>query len=367
MVFALSSCEQGKSIAWSDLGDIPAPASTALNHTPMVTSGDRVLVGTADGLWARALAGNGGWARSGLEGIAVFATRGHPTIDSTIFAAGRPATDVQAAPFYRSDDGGHTWIAAVVWPRNPLDQSTEPFFDLAVAADDPQRLYANLSGPSIAVSTDGGLTWTLANGETEVFFGDPCVIHVLQQRPGTLFQGCEAPLDNAWVATYDIEPADPHVLGNFTFVAGGPDLALENRRPNGLASGRARPDTLYAGLEGALIALDESGFEFVFRAEGESADPPYAYIAAIWLDPVDPDHLIFGGGVNGENLVLSLFETRDHGATLAHLRPPAALRDPAVEQIVEVDEGELAVLISEAGEVPEGERPLRLFLLKSRD
>lgn len=368
LILAMSSdllaCEQGESIAWRDLGEVPAPASTTLNHTPAVTSGDRVLVGTADGLWTRSLNVNGDWERSGLEGIAVFATRRHPTIDATIFAAGRPVDDAQAAPFYRSDDGGRTWIAAAVWPRNPFDQSTEPFFDLAIAPDDPERLYANLSGPSIAISTDGGQTWTLANGETEVFFGDPCVIHVMPERPATLFQGCEAPLDIAWVATYDIEPADPLVLSDFTFIAGGPDLSLENRRPNSLASGPARPTTLYAGLEGALIALEKSSFEFVFRSEGDATDPPYAYIAAIWPDPADPEHLIFGGGVNGENVVLSFFETRDFGATLRRLAPPAELRDPAVEQIAQLDEGELAVLISEAGASAEEERSLRLFLLE---
>ena len=143
------------------------------------------------------------------------------------------------------------------FPRNSFDQSSEPFFDLAIAPDDPDRLYANLSGPSVAISTDGGLNWALANGETEVFFGDACVIHILDSEPGTLYQGCEAPLDNAWVATQDIDPANPFALSNFTFVAGGPDFALENRRPNGLASGPARPGTLYAGLEGALIALDD--------------------------------------------------------------------------------------------------------------
>jgi len=237
----ISACENdGSAEAWRDLGEIPAAASTALNHTPMVTSGDRVLVGTSDGLWARPLDGSGEWQQVGLAGVVIYATRGHPNLEGTLFAAGQPVADPQASPFHRSDDGGNTWVPSAAWPSNPFELSSEPFFDLTIAPDDPDRLYANLSGPSVAISTDGGITWVLANGETEVFFGDPCVVHVLESTPATLFQGCEAPLDNAWVATQVIDPADPFTLSNFTFVAGGPDFALENRRPNSFASGAAR-------------------------------------------------------------------------------------------------------------------------------
>jgi hypothetical protein len=326
-------------------------------------SGERVLVGTADGIWARSLDGSGDWSPSGLEGVSILATRRHPGIEATIFAAGMPVGDRAAPPFYRSDDGGHSWAASAAFPRNAFDQSSEPFYDLVVAPDDPDRLYANLSGPSVAISTDGGQTWALANGETEVFFGDPCVVHVLASAPDRLYQGCEAPLDNAWVATQEIDPEDPFSLDRFTFVAGGPDFALENRRPNAMASGPARPGTLYVGLEGALIAVDDEGFEFLFRAEEGATDPPYAYVSAIWLDPDDGDHFVFGGGVNGENERLSLFETFDHGATIRAIRAPETLVDPAVEQVLPV-EGSLAVLVSHVESVGDASRRLTLYLLE---
>lgn len=361
----LAACgDDATARSWRSLGQVPAPAATALNHTPLVVSGGRALVGTADGVWARSLDGSGGWSPAGLAGISVFATRRHPDLDATLFVAGMPAEAREAPPFYRSDDGGNTWVGSATFPRSPFDQSSEPFFDLAIAPDDADRLYGNLSGPSVAISTDGGLTWTLANGETEVFFGDPCVLHVLAEDPGRLYQGCEAPLDNAWVATQDIDAQDPYTLSNFTFVAGGPDYALENRRPNAMASSAARPGTLYVGLEGAVIALDDEGFEFVFRAQEGDAEHPYAYVGAIWADPDDGDHLIFGGGVNGDNEVLSLFETRDHGRTLRRLSPPEALIDPAVEQILPAGDGGLVVLVSEAAD-PDGlTRSLRLYVLE---
>jgi len=360
----LAACEDGaRRWEWRDLGTLPAPATTTINHTPLVVSGGRVLVGSGDGIWARPLDGGGAWTRVGLAGIGIFATRRHANLEATVFAAGQPGDDPQAPPFWRTDDGGATWVPSAGFPRNPFDGASEAFYDLAVAADDPDRLYANLSGPSIAVSTDGGQNWALANGATDVYFGYSCVIHVLDSTPGTLFQGCEAPLDVAWVATQDIDPADPFTLANFTYVAGGPDYALENRRPNAMASGPARPGTLYVGLEGALIALDDSGFEFLFRAADGSGPQPYAYVTAVWLDPADGDHLVFGGGVNGENTTLSLFETFDHGLTLRELAAPVQLTDPAVVQIVPAAGG-LAVLLSVADPQHAGGRTLRLFLLQ---
>jgi hypothetical protein len=361
-----AACEhEGRSVVWRTLGELPAPAATALNHTPLTVSGERILVGTADGLWARSLDGGGKWTPTGLAGVGIFAMRVQPGNDTTVFAAGMPAADPAAPPFYRSDDAGMNWTGATTFPRNPFDASSEPFYDLAVAPDDPERIYANLSGPSVAISTDGGMNWALANGETEVFFGDPCVIHVLESAPGLLYQGCEAPLDDAWVATQAIDPDDPLMLADFTFVAGGPDFALENRRPNAMASGAARPDTLYVGLEGALIALDPEGFQFVFRAEDNSGELPYAYVTAVWADPDDGGHLVFGGGINGENTVFSLFETFDGGATLRRIPAPEALVDPAVEQIVPVADGSLAVLVSHVDELGDASRRLTLYLLES--
>jgi hypothetical protein len=111
-----------------------------------------------------------------------------------------------------------------------------------------------------------------------------------------------------------------------------------------------------------MIALDESGFDFVHRVEQEGDDRPYVYVGAIWADPDDPDRLLFGGGINGENAALWLFETRDHGQSLRELRPPAALSDPAVEQIVPAGNG-LAVLVSEPADPENLTRRLRLFRL----
>jgi hypothetical protein len=367
---ALTACEFDLSPGGNNNDEVPAPASTRLNHTPMLIRGNSVFVGTEDGIWHKRISSSDDWERiDDLAGVRIFAVRRDPRDADTFFAAGEPVDDREAAPFYRSDDGGDTWEPSTTWPRNPFDDSTETFFDFVVAPDDSDRLYANLSGQSIAISTDGGDTWTLANGATEVNFGDPCVLHILRAQPRKLYQGCEAPLDDAWVATYDIDTNDPFNLNNFTFVAGGLDFALGNRRPNSIASSSARPDTVYVGLEGALIALEGTTFEPVFQvADDGSDDLPYAFIKGIWVDPNDDQHLIFGGGINGVNTELSLFETRDHGETIEQLAgPDESLSDPSVEQILPFGDERLAVLISEDDDPSDDntDRTLRVFVLDS--
>ena len=352
---------------WHSLGELPAPASTELNHTPMLVRDGTVLVGTEDGIWRRQISRSDEWEQiEDLQGVRILALRQHLTDEDTLFAAGLAVDDSEAAPFYRSEDGGATWEPSTEWPRNAVERSLETFFDFVIAPDDPDRLYANLSGASVAISTDGGLTWTLANGEPEVFFGDSCVLHILPSQPEKLYQGCELPLDVAWVQTLDIDPDDPFNLDNPTFVAGGPDFALENRRPNSFASGPARPDTLYAGLEGMLIALEGTQFESVFAVSQDGSDDlPYAYIRGIWLDPEDDQHLIFGGGINGVDTELSIFETNDHGETIEQLSgPDDDLSDPTVEQILPIEDDELAVLISQDDDPSDTdtERTLRVYV-----
>ena len=62
LVFCLSACHDDvNEDTWRDLGTVPAPVSTQLNHTPLIVAGDRVLVGTSDGIWARPLDGPADW------------------------------------------------------------------------------------------------------------------------------------------------------------------------------------------------------------------------------------------------------------------------------------------------------------------
>ena len=129
--------------------------------------------------------------------------------------------------------------------RNSFDGSTEPFFDIAIAPDDPDRLYANFRGrrlPSrpMAGSTGrrkrrvrGLLRRSLRDTHSRFDTGEICsrVARRHSMTPGSRRR-----------------TSIPRIpwLDNFTFVAGGPDL--RSRTGGRMRFERAaRPDTLYAG------------------------------------------------------------------------------------------------------------------------
>ena len=71
-------------------------------------------------------------------------------------------------------------------------------------------IYGGMSGETVAVTVDGGATWVLSDGVTEPSFGDFCVPH-RPPEPLVLLQGCELPLDVAWVGArrvigYSVQP-----------------------------------------------------------------------------------------------------------------------------------------------------------------
>ena len=347
---------------WASLGEVPASDSPVGNHTPLVVSNDEVLVGTADGIWRRAIGVGGTWTRSGLAGLKVYVLRIDPANRLTLFAGGEPARQDQST-FYRSDDGGQHWIPAQRWYVPPRPNDIVPIYDLAILPSDPRVMFASVNS-SIAVSSDGGMTWTLANGATEESFGASLVLHIPAGNPPYLVIGSEAPLDFAGVGSLAIDSANP-----FYFTQAGPwnvgfDV-LSNRRPNSFASGPTRPGTVYAGVEGGLLALTSTSFEWIYRSDGTTSARPYVYVRGIWLDPNDRDHLIFGGKVNGVDSRLSLFETPDHGASLEWIDPPQAFNDPSVEQIVPYGSSELVVLVSDGDGASTGARRLFAYRLST--
>src|SRR5215213_3793752 len=79
---------------WHSLGELPAPASTELNHTPMLVRDGTVLVGTEDGIWRRQISRSDEWEQiEDLQGVRILALRQHLTDEGTLFAAGLAVDD----------------------------------------------------------------------------------------------------------------------------------------------------------------------------------------------------------------------------------------------------------------------------------
>jgi len=344
---------------WTELGGPDAEVSSlAGNQEPLVVAGTQLLLGTGDGVWRRSLSANGTWERAGLSGLAIHAlTLTHD--GDRVVAAGLDPVDVKAPTAWHSTDNGATWIAASAWPRgeagSPFEGDSFPFYTLEPDPTDNDVVYGGLSGDTVAVTVDGGATWIMSDGAAEPAFGDACVPYRSVAVP-VLLQGCELPLDTAWVGARRVVEQDRFTLPDFRFLYGYPNLEeLENRRINAMAGVTARPDRVLVGVEGGLLELttgsgnwidrDDITANWIMRVEQSDSARPYPYIRGIAALDDEGQHLLFGGTVNGVNESLSLFEMED--GNLVQLSAPLTLHDPRVEQIWRLEDRDVLLVISD--------------------
>jgi hypothetical protein len=346
---------------WTDLGGPDAITPELVgNHETLIVTGNALLLGTSDGVWRRPLdAAIADWQRAGLDGQTIHALA-QTAGNARLVAAGYDPNDARSATAWYSLSGGADWVAAATWPRPaPGSPSLEAFRFVSLEPDplDANVVYGGLDADTVAVTVDGGATWVLANGATTPNFGYACVSH----RPRTalvLLQGCELPLDVAWVGARDVSEADRFSLTNFRFVFGYPDITeIGNRRINAIAAVSGRDDRILVGVEGGLLELTSTDGRWsgrnaidarvVYRSDGDNPNRPYAYMRAI--APLRPDgrHVLFGGTVNGPNEVLSLFETANGGLTVQLVPTPMEFIDPRVEQAIVLARNDVLLVISD--------------------
>ena len=295
---------------WRDLGAIPG-ISHALS---LVVVGDTVFVGTSHGVFAHRLDGSGAWTSVGLPGLDVQALRVIRTPAPVLLAGGRP-TAPGVRSFYRSEDGGTTWTGVVAGLAHYQTGVPIPVADLAVRPGTPggePELYANMSGLSMARSTDLGATWSYVYGTADWYATYDCVLHIIPEQPSRLWQGCEAPLDDAWIRRFDLGATTELALGEGQRVVED----ISNRRVNAFWSFAADPGALYAGVEGGLLRVAPGGqWRWIYEVP-PNGNRLYTYVRFVWVDPRDPRHVVFGGGVRAEESGREgLHETFDAGAT----------------------------------------------------
>lgn len=315
-----------------------------------------IFIGTDDGIWMINLEEKQ-WKRAGLEGRKITCLYSHEAVNGKFFA-GVVSTGPGEKSLYISSDAGTHWEEAVSPVFDSRSNKFEPYYDIRTRPGFPEQVFANLDGTTLAISKDGGLTWNRQNYRNDSYFGIPCVINFWGTHPGEIMQGAEAPLDHAWLGKYTIDNTDPVLTGMLDqFI--GRNYEWENRRPNCLETFASNPNALYVGMEGALSKVVGSSWKYLYKAGSSASAFPYTYIRGIWLDPSDSRHLIFGGGVNGQNVTLSLYETYDEGNSIFQIKDRLGMTDPDIIDIVATNTYP-AILVRDNGE---GNK-LRLLLYK---
>ncbi len=358
--------------AWNftDLGRLPVPASRGFGGPQVAISGGELLVASSNGVWRRPISSAIGWQASGLQGIDLWFIQ-HDPVSGRYYAGGDAGTTGQR-PFFHSEDGGRSWINASSTPANhPLEEAPfEAFAALVVHPQDPTLMYANLGGSAgLAYTTDGGANWFRVDGQTEPLFGYACTITMLPEQPDRLYQGCEFGLDIVSIGYYPVDRDNPGGLGEFVVQLPDPTTGFEfdNRRPQRLGGSFARPGVLYAGIEGGLVAIDRQGkVEEIYYTPIGDETQPYLYVEDFWINPANPSHVIFGGGLNGYEDQVYLYESFDHGVSrsLLPVLPNNPVLDQELQSLLPLDSRgqRFALLVTEEDE-PEAEKMAHIVVM----
>lgn len=330
-----------------DYGFIPASVSAGpdvAEFQSLVYNKGYVFVATSDGIWKNDLA-NAKWSRAGLKGKTVTAIYRHPEVENRLFAGVGSDGHTSSKTLFISDNNGKDWRAATHPIYDQQEKRYESYLCFAARPGFPDQIYANLEGgTTIAFSADGGNTWTRMNNMEYSYFGYQSVIAFLPNDPNTIYQGSEAPLDFAWLASYEINPDNPIMLGSYSTIVN--HEIWGNRRPNQLKAFAHSPGTLYVGQEGALSKVVGNTSEFIFKKE--DYESLYTYMYGIWVNPSNPFHILFGGGLNHDEQPMQLYETFDEGETIHRFSKKFGLENPVVVDIVHTDEYP-AILLNDQG------------------
>lgn len=332
-----------------DLGELPAKVEVAYGFKPAVATSEKVVIATNDGVWEFNTT-TSKWARLGLDGKEVTLVYAHPQDANLLFAGINTNVHEGGKSLFRSEDAGKTWIAVETPIYNIWDEKYEIYFDLVVRPNFPNHIYANMSGTTIAISTDKGKNWKRTNDKEDSNFGYQSNLVFLPGQPNKIYQGSENPLDFAWLGEYEIDASSPSKLGEAKLLVNIDTWS--NRRPVELITNTFTGNAIYVGQEGALSKVVNGQSSYIFKVDdeeelsAEKAKFPYAYIYGVWVNPQNTNHLLFGGGINGKQETLSLFETVDEGKNIVQFDTKLGMTEPFIHKILHTGSGPL-ILVSD--------------------
>ena len=164
-----------------DGGDTWEISKSATRQSPSQQDTVLCLAVDQDGRWYAGTAGQGVWASH--DGLVWRPTPGQPASAHVTALAvagdGRPYA-LAGGDLYTSDDQGETWRTA-----GPMDFHA---LSLAVEQGSKGRIYLGSGGAGLAVSEDGGTTWTRLG--TEFRHADVTCLIASPGTPGTAYLAC---------------------------------------------------------------------------------------------------------------------------------------------------------------------------------
>jgi len=248
----------------------------------------RAVVGTVDSGLQRTTDGGESWDQVSDAGDRVTSVTVSPHDPDVLWAGTEPSA------VYRSTDGGESWTeregvtdldSASGWSFPPRPHTHHVRW-LAVAPDDPDRLYVAIEAGAFVRSEDGGETW-LDHPD-----GGRRDNHTLATHPDAPERVYTAAGDGYALSTdrgetwHSVEPRSTNgASGGQPRARDHPQDGLDHRYVWGLAVHPDDPDTVVvSAARGARSAHATSGESYVYRTTGDGWEPAMAGLP-------DPDGL----------------------------------------------------------------------------
>jgi hypothetical protein len=331
-IFLFNSCfrdnEPDFSYEWIDYqelqGNVTGSAVAAL--------GNRIIVGTEDGIQYFTVGSNAQWTQSNLRGIQITALFVHPFIQNLVIATTDPNasgnTNTNPFPIYRSTDSGATWTGIQTGLKLegssvvPTIQSiTWKLIEEAQIGRRYADMYVSVSGSGVARSRDDGVTWQLIKGSISAENSTKCHVNVMQSFYTDLYLGCELPGNQTFVEIIDLNQDNYQTLPTSNrFIT---TSQLGQKAVVGLKPSYFTPGLSYGLLKGGLIAIVKNEFKWVFDYSTAGGQTLNTTLTTFWINPSDLNDLVFGGYENTDNNTFSLYSTPDHGKTFKLIEPPS--------------------------------------------
>lgn len=202
-----------------------------------------------------------------------------------------PKTGGTAHTLLRSIDAGATWTPI----DDQLEECIGSFCKRLISSQlevVDGRLFANAGG-NVLASADEGANWSILFGASSTGKpqGQACYDPTFAFVGRRLLLGGECPLDSAYLRTGTLQP---DLLAWETEPESASTPFLENRNVQFIRR-RAMSDTVFTGIEGALLRSDDAGASYRFVLHYELDAPKYPYITQLVFPTAHPSVIVVGG------------------------------------------------------------------------
>lgn len=283
-----------------------------------------------------------------------------PGRPSVLFAGEAPDDQGHRGRLFVTENRGDSW-RAVVYPSESVGALQRRSL---VVAPGPENggagiLFVNTGCNGLAVTADLGATFRTLAPASDLCVQTPLG---LSHSGRTLWLGTELGLDIVAIWRRDVSLRGDTPAGPWTLVVEGQEL-LANHDPNTIVADPEDPEGVYVGAELSLMHVSgDDRFEYRF---GSAQFDDVPYVLAIWIDPENPDHVVFGGGDNGGRA--RLLESFEGGRDARDLVLPGMAGEYGmIEGIVSHPDGEHLLVLRSEHEAGTPWTEARTTLLRAR-